>query len=177
MAFSIAGSTASSCWRSASITATIGADDAIIPSMHAPASPRRPTRLKHRTRMSRAAISRTCALVPSGLLSSTKITSQFASTRIRRNRATSSAILPRSLKVGTTMESCGLGIMLCAVGGGERAGCWPKASGKMQAASRALRTAAACHWCWTPKHDRSSRAVLKWQPLSRNRPPRSPAPA
>ena len=44
--------------------------------MQAPASPRRPTRRRQRTRLSAAAISLTASAVPSGELSSTKIASQ-----------------------------------------------------------------------------------------------------
>ena len=44
--------------------------------MQAPASPRRPTRLRQRTLGSLAAISFTAAAVPSGELSSTKMASQ-----------------------------------------------------------------------------------------------------
>ena len=77
--------------------------------MQAPASPRRPTRRRQRTRGSLAAISFTAAAVPSGELSSTKMASQAMPAKAASSRRTSSATLPRSLKVGTTIESWAVG--------------------------------------------------------------------
>ena len=54
-----------------SFTATIGAEEASMPSMQADDSPRRPMRWMQRTLLSRCASSRTAADVPSGESSST----------------------------------------------------------------------------------------------------------
>ena len=97
----------SSCCRSASITAIAAAEEASMPSMHAPASPRRPMRRRQRTRASVRAISRTADAVPSGLLSSTKMISHRLPARASATRVTTSATFSASLKVGTTIESSG----------------------------------------------------------------------
>ena len=80
-----------------------------MPSMQAPASPRRPTRRMQRTRLSLLPISFTASAVPSGELSSTKIASQAMPASAWSSRRTSSATLPHSLKVGMTIESWALG--------------------------------------------------------------------
>src|SRR3989440_5907937 len=80
-----------------------------MPSMQAPASPRRPMRRTQRTRASLSPIARATAAVPSGELSSTNTTSQSISARVRASFSTSSGTLSRSLKVGTTTLNSGAG--------------------------------------------------------------------
>src|ERR1700692_1006425 len=63
------------------MTAANGALEARMPSMQAPDRPRRPIRLTQRTRESCRARPRTTSHVPSGELSSTKMTSQFTPRR------------------------------------------------------------------------------------------------
>jgi len=65
----------SSCWRSASITATNSAWLESAPSRQAPERPRRPTRRMQRTRLSWRPSSLATADVASGELSSTKTSS------------------------------------------------------------------------------------------------------
>ena len=74
-----------------------------MPSMQAPASPRRPMRRTQRTRLSVSPILRATAAVPSGELSSTNTTSQSTPASVRASFSTSSGTLSRSLKVGTTI--------------------------------------------------------------------------
>jgi hypothetical protein len=105
IADSIVGRTASSCWRSASMTAMIGPALASMPSMQADASPRRPIRCRHRTRRSLCAIARTRAAVSSGESSSTKTASHPVAPRVASRRLTSSVTFDRSLNVGMTMDS------------------------------------------------------------------------
>src|SRR5215813_4041308 len=76
-----------------------------MPSMHAPARPRRLTRRRQRTRGSWAAIVLTCCAVPSGESSSTKIASQTTPASVASSLARSGATLPRSLNVGTITDS------------------------------------------------------------------------
>ena len=87
------------------MTATMGAEEASIPSMHADENPRLPMRWMQRSRLSRCASSRTVAAVPSGESSSTKIISQSTPGRAAATRFLSSATFPASLKVGTTMDN------------------------------------------------------------------------
>ena len=96
-AASIAGSRVSSCCKSPSITATYRADEASAPSITAEESPRRPIRRMHRTRPSEAARRCTSEAVPSGLESSTKITSQAIPASAASSAATSGATFARSL--------------------------------------------------------------------------------
>src|SRR5262249_34024451 len=107
MSSSMRGSKVSLCCRSASIMAMAEAEDASKPSIQAPASPRRPMRLMQRTRAFDAAMSRTTAAVPSGLLSSTKITSQRMPFSAWVRRATTRGTFGASLKVGITTVSSG----------------------------------------------------------------------
>ena len=73
--------------------------------MQAPDRPRRPIRRMQRTRESWRARSRTTSQVPSGELSSTKMTSQATPASAVSSRRNSVVTLSRSLKVGTTTES------------------------------------------------------------------------
>ena len=75
--------------------------------MQAPDRPRRPIRRMQRTRGSCRARPRTTSQVPSGELSSTKTTSQGMPASVASSRRYSTVTLSRSLKVGTTTESCG----------------------------------------------------------------------
>jgi len=85
-----------------------GALEARMPSMQAPDRPRRPIRRMQRTRESCRARPRTTSQVPSGELSSTKMTSQAFPASAASSRRNSVVTLSRSLKVGTTTESCGV---------------------------------------------------------------------
>src|SRR5437867_6039911 len=87
------------------MTATYVALEPRMPSMHAPARPRRLTRRRQRTRGSWAAIALTCCAVPSGESSSTKIASQATPPSAVSSLARSGATLPRSLNVGTITDS------------------------------------------------------------------------
>ena len=100
---SIAGRIVSSCCRSPSITATIGAAVAHIPSMQAVDSPRRPIRWITRTRASSRPSARAASAVPSGLSSSTKIASQRRPASAWSSLPIRTATFARSLKVGMTM--------------------------------------------------------------------------
>ena len=102
---SIFGRMVSSCCRSASITATTGAEEASMPSMQAPARPRRLTRRRQRTRESSRAISLARRAVPSGELSSTTIISQATPASAASTRPISSRKLALSLNVGITRVS------------------------------------------------------------------------
>src|SRR5437870_13612544 len=73
--------------------------------MQAPDRPRRPIRLMQRTRESSRAIVRTTSQVPSGELSSTKMTSQLTPASAGSSRRNSVVTLSRSLKVGTMTAS------------------------------------------------------------------------
>src|SRR5258708_2107517 len=75
--------------------------------MQAPDSPRRPIRLMQRTRGSCRASPRTTSQVPSGELSSTKMTSKAMPASAVSSRRNSVKTLSRSLKEGTTTESAG----------------------------------------------------------------------
>src|SRR4051812_19640233 len=75
--------------------------------MQAPDRPRRPIRRMQRTRGSCRARERTTSQVPSGELSSTNTTSQAMPAKVASSRRYSTVTLSRSLKVGTTTESCG----------------------------------------------------------------------
>ena len=79
-----------------------------MPSMQAPDRPRRPIRRMQRTRESCRARPRTTSQVPSGELSSTKMTSQALPASAVSSRRYSVVTLSRSLKVGTTTESAGV---------------------------------------------------------------------
>src|SRR6185312_14843 len=103
----MSGSSFSSCWRSASVTATNGAALASTPSMHAVERPRRPMRWTQRMRGSTRAIWRIRSGVPSRESSSTKTISQPPSGSTRSISSISGRILSRSFNVGTTMESSG----------------------------------------------------------------------
>src|SRR5947209_750950 len=80
-----------------------------MPSMQAPASPRRPMRRMQRTRLSVSPSSRATAAVPSGELSSTNNTSQSTPSSVRASFSTSNGTLSRSLNVGTTTLNSGAG--------------------------------------------------------------------
>jgi hypothetical protein len=99
------GSRVSSCCKSASITATIGAEVARMPSTQALDSPRRPMRCKARTCGSRCAMARTTSAVPSRESSSTNTTSQSRPASTRCSRSTSTGTLALSFSVGTTTAS------------------------------------------------------------------------
>jgi hypothetical protein len=86
------------------MTAMVGAGAANIPSIQADDRPLRPIRCRQRTRGSARAMVRTSAAVPSGESSSTKMTSQPVAPRVASRRLSNSRTLPRSLKVGTTMD-------------------------------------------------------------------------
>ncbi len=105
---SISPSRASSCCRSASITATNGALLASIPSTQAPARPRRPTRRMQRTRASCSPSVFATAAVPSGESSSTKMISHAKPASVRATRSTTIGTFARSLNVGTTTVSSGI---------------------------------------------------------------------
>ncbi len=76
--------------------------------MQAPDRPRRPIRLMQRMRESCRASPRTTSQVPSGELSSTKMTSQLTPASATSSRRNSVVTLSRSLKVGTMTASCGV---------------------------------------------------------------------
>ena len=88
-----------------------------MPSMQAPDSPRRPIRRIQRTRESCRARPRTTSQVPSGELSSTNTTSQATPFSVASSRRYSTVTLSRSLKVGTTTESCGKPVACNGVSG------------------------------------------------------------
>ena len=106
---SMRGNSRSSCCRSPSMTATTLPADASMPSITAPARPRRPIRRTARTRMSCSPRSRTRRAVPSGLSSSTKMTSH----RIPASAASRAAIIGSTFSasqyVGTMTRQAGSG--------------------------------------------------------------------
>ena len=102
MASSMAGNRVSSCCRSASMTATKGAEDDRMPSMQAPESPLRPMRRMTRTRGSVAARPRATSVVPSGELSSTTIASQATPASALSSSSIRGGMFLASLKLGST---------------------------------------------------------------------------
>ena len=106
---SMPGNSASSCCRSASMTARNGAPLASMPSTQALDRPRRPTRRRQRTRGNRRESAWSRSAVPSGESSSTKMTSKATPCSTRSSRLSSSSTLSISLKVGiTTASSIGI---------------------------------------------------------------------
>src|SRR6267143_4306481 len=102
------GTSVSSCCRSASITATYGAELASIPSMHAEARPRLPMRWRQRTRRSCWARSRTRSSEPSKASSTTMIVSQSSPSSAWSSARSSAGMLSRSRNAGTTTLSSGM---------------------------------------------------------------------
>ena len=78
-------------------------------------------RRMQRTRLSVSPMTRATAAVPSGELSSTKMTSQSQSTGRCERRSKRTVILARSLNVGTTMLSSGAGCTAVIVSPAARA--------------------------------------------------------
>src|ERR1700685_1646329 len=90
------------------MTATKSALDDIHPSMTAPASPDRLTRLRQRTRWSFAASAKATLEVPSGESSSTTIISHGRPLRTTLMRSKRIGMLADSWYVGTMIESAGI---------------------------------------------------------------------